>query len=234
MLKKIIVDLLLALLFVCLLGFRHTGGLVHEWVGIVFFGAVAAHGILNFRWYKNIFAGSYGFRRGVNTVLNMALLVDMVILCVSGILNSSHVFKAFQLSGGIEIRQIHSSCAYWALILFSIHIGLHWKRLIASVHKITGVAIESQNTNNALRGFALVFALYGIWASFDRNMGDKLFLGAAFDFWSPDKPLLLFYSNNVSIMGLYIFATHLIITAHSRTRRDKNGRKHCYNPQGLC
>jgi hypothetical protein len=46
--------------------------------------------------------------------------------------------------------------------------------------------------------------VYKVYASFDREMGAKLFLGYSFGFWAPDRPAILFFSHNLAIMGVYL------------------------------
>ena len=216
MIKKLSVDLAMALLFVTLLGFKLTGGFVHEWIGIFFFGLVVIHTILNLRWYKSVLKGSYGVLRCVSTILNLLLIVTMVIICISGILNSSHVFKFLQLDGGMGIRQIHSFFAYWGLVLLGIHAGLCWKMVTVALYKMIGIVSESRLIKNILRIFAFLVAIYGVWASLDRNMAAKLFQGASFDYWNLDGHSLIFYGNYLAILVLYILATHYVVILTSR------------------
>lgn len=199
---KLAVDAALTLLFVLLSGFHHTGGLAHEWIGMAFFGLVIMHNILNSHWYKSVLKGAYGLRRGMNAFLNGVLLTDMAILCISGICNSSHVFKALELDGELWLRQVHSFAAYWGLIICGVHIGMHWKMVVAAAYTMCGVPAGSHPVKKVLRLGAWLLALYGIWAFFDRNMGEKLFHGAAFDFWSPDRPVFEFYASNMAILWL--------------------------------
>jgi hypothetical protein len=54
-----------------------------------------------------------------------------------------------------------------------------------------------------LRSIAALIAAGGIWAFIDRAIFLKLFQGVSFDFWNPERPLILFYAANFSLMGLF-------------------------------
>jgi hypothetical protein len=118
----------------------------------------------------------------------------------------------------MAIRQIHSFAAYWGIVLAGVHTGMHWTRVLGTVKRLAGLRQESALTTRVLRGTALMAAVYGIWASFDRAMGSKLFLGFSFDFWDSGRPEILFYANNLAIMALYATATHYALKAVTTKR----------------
>jgi hypothetical protein len=136
------------------------------------------------------------------------LPVGAIVLCVSGIMSSRHVFRFLNLKGGLNIRQIHSFVAYWGLVLLGIHVGIHWDKVLTVLKNKAGTSRELIFNSLLLRGLASVTAAYGIWSSFDRAMGSKLFLGFSFDFWESSRPEILFYLHNTAIMALYIIITH--------------------------
>lgn len=216
---KLGLDFAMALLFTVSLGFRTIGSVAHEWIGISLCVLFILHIIINLRWYGNILRGKYTFRRSVNTVLNLLLPMTMIVLCVTGILNSRHAFGFLQLKGGMGIRQIHTFVAYWGLILIGVHTGLHWETVLGVARKMAGINGERWIRSVSLRVAAFLVAVYGVWASFDRDMGSKLFLGFSFDFWAPSRPHILFYTHNIAIMGLYIFVTHSVM----KLLKKKNG-----------
>jgi hypothetical protein len=61
---------------------------------------------------------------------------------------------------------------------------------------------------NSMRSAAFLFALFGVWSSFDRDMFSKLFRGFSFDYWQEERPALLFFAETLSIMAMYIFAVY--------------------------
>jgi hypothetical protein len=206
----------MALLFIASLGFRTIGAVAHEWIGVSLCLLFIVHTLINWRWYRNIMKGNYSLRRGVNTVLNLLLPAVMATLFLSGVMNSRYVFGFLELNGGMGVRQIHSLAAYWGIVLIGVHAGMHWAMVLGAVRKMAGVRREGPLGAMTLRGTAFLMAVYGIWASFDRAMASKLFLGFSFDFWDPARPEILFYANNLAIMALYISITHYALKATSR------------------
>jgi hypothetical protein len=60
-------------------------------------------------------------------------------------------------------------------------------------------------------------------------MGSKLFLGYSFDYWNPERPMILFFTSNLAIMGVYIFVTHyaLKLFAFRQKARNDNRQRSC-------
>ena len=215
-------DAAMLLLFVTSLAFRMTGRARHEWIGVFLGILFCVHTAINLGWYMSIFKGKYSMRRILNTGTNLALIAAMTVTCVTGILNSRHIFGFSQYFDGEHIRQIHSIAAYWGLVLIGVHTGLHWEMILSTLRSTFRKMLEGNAAVYALRGLAVLVAVYGVWSSFDRDMGSKLFLRFSFDFWNPERPLALFFTNNVSIIGLYTVIAHYA----------QRGVKHL--SQGLC
>lgn len=206
---KLGLDLVMTLLFVTSLAFRITGSAPHEWIGMVLCVLFVTHCIINRRWFGNLFSGRYGMRRALNTSINLGLLAVMLILCLCGIANSDHVFGFLHFTGGMKFRQIHSLMAYWGLVLIGIHAGIHWRVVINTTRKLAGISGENKLRTAVLRLSAVTLVVFGVWASFDRDMGSKLFLGFSFDFWDPSRPIVLFFVSDLAILGIYACLTHL-------------------------
>ena len=208
MIVKLVIDLVMGLFFIAALGFRSTGGLAHEWIGLIFCALGILHMTINWRWYRNILKGKYSFRRSLNAVINLSLPVGMVVLFVSGIMNSRHIFSCLNLKGSMEIRQVHSFVAYWGIVLLGVHAGIQWVKVLSVLKNKAGTLCEWLRNGTLLHSMSVLIVVYGIWASFDRAMASKLFLGFSFDFWNPSRPEFLFYTHNLAIMALYISITH--------------------------
>jgi hypothetical protein len=211
----------MTILLLCVYAYRIIGDTTHEWIGISLFVLFVVHNIINYRWYSHIFKGRYDFRRGLNTAVNLLLLATMVILIVTGFLHSRTVLAFLHLPGGMGLRQLHTTAAYWGLLLISVHLGIHWEMIINAMRKMTGITrINSGRTIIMRIVVVLIFAL-GVWASFDRDMFSKLILGFSFDYWDPERPAVLFFIFNASIMGIYTILTYYILrfTVYLRKKR---------------
>ena len=186
-----------------------TGAVLHEWIGLVCCVLCALHIAVNRRWFKSVFRGRYTFLRSANTALNVLLLISMMTLCVTGVLGSRHVFGFLGFKGGMDIRELHTFAAYWGLVLLGIHTGLQWMKVLTGLRTIPSIA-NLVAMNGVRLGLPLLAAVYGVWASFDRAMGSKLFLGFSFDFWDSANSELLFYTHNFAILALYAVVTNYL------------------------
>lgn len=207
--SKLAIDAIMTALFVSALTFRATGPVPHEWIGVGFAALFALHTAVNLGWYRSLFRGRYGVRRVFGTITNMALLASMLVVCVTGVLQSRHIFGLSQFFDGSSLRAAHSLAGYWSLVFIGIHTGLHWDMILAFLGKKMAF-LKRAGTLIPLRLGAFVVALCGVWASYDRLMGSKLFLGFSFDFWDPARPLVLFLAVNMAIIGLYAVAAHYL------------------------
>ena len=187
---------------------RLMGNSVHEAVGIVILAFFILHQTLNWRWYKVLFKGRYDIRRTVNTLVNALLLSAFVLLIGSSVMISRTLFSSLDIDGSLTLRQIHTTTAYWFLVLSAVHLGIHVPRLVRMAVNVIPVLRNIRLHTNLKRLTALVIVVAGIHASFDRNLGSKLFMTYAFDFWDFDQSVAGFFVRNLSIIGLYAVVTH--------------------------
>ncbi|MDR1508505.1 MAG: DUF4405 domain-containing protein [Synergistaceae bacterium] len=223
---RLIIDLAMTVLLLCAMAYRITGDVAHEWIGITVTALFILHNAVNWRWYRGIFTGKYDFRRVLNTAVNLLLFVTMAALVISGVLISRTVFAFMGFSGGMQIRQAHTAAAYWGLIFIAVHLGMHWEMIMAVMRRTT----KSAGTSSVwviiiMRTVTALIVIYGVYASFDREMGGKLFLGYSFDFWNPDRPAFLFFTSNLAIMGVYICLTYYALKLLAYRRTLKQGER---------
>ncbi len=58
---KHILDFIMTAILLTLMAYPITGEVVHEWLGVAMFAAVAVHNLLNLKWYAALFKGNYSF-----------------------------------------------------------------------------------------------------------------------------------------------------------------------------
>jgi hypothetical protein len=218
---RLILDLLMALCILFSLAYRITGDAAHEWIGFSAFGLFVIHNLIHWSWYQHIFKGRYNFRRTLNTVVNILLLATGAMLITSGLLHSRTIFSFMHFSGGMLLRQAHTFAAYWGLLLVSIHIGLHGEMILTYIVKAMKNADISRLPLIIPRGVAALIFIYGLDSFFERDMPAKLFLGYSFDFWDENKNTAIFYTNNISIMAVYIFITHYFVKFMNHIQSNK-------------
>jgi hypothetical protein len=219
---RLVIDLAMTLLLLCAYAYRIIGDTAHEWIGVSVFTLFIAHNIINWRWYKNIFIGKYTLRRTITAIVNIALAFTMVTLIVTGLMQSRTILAFLHLPGGMVLRQIHTTAAYWGLPLIGIHLGLNWNGFINGMKKMTGIASENRVRSIIARVFGFLFTAFGIWSSFDRDMFSKLFQGFSFDYWPEERPPILFFTAILSIIGIYVFVTYYVFRILAKFRKGGN------------
>ena len=169
-----------------------------------------AHHILNRSWYSHLLKGKYTPARILQTVTNLAVLLSMLGLMVSGIILSREVFAFLPISGGVALaRSLHVLSAFWGFVLMALHLGLHWNRILGMVRKAAG-PISSKPLHIALRVAAVLIAGYGIYAFVKNQFIFYLFLTSSFVFFDFERPVLLFFTEYVAIMGLFVVLAHYV------------------------
>ncbi len=124
---KMVIDVLMTALLLCLMAYQITGQALHEWFGAGMLVLLIAHNILNIRWYGNLFKGKYRLLRIIQTTFNFSVLISMLCLGYSGIVMSRYVFAALPISGPMATaRRMHMAASYWGFVLMSFHLGMHW------------------------------------------------------------------------------------------------------------
>jgi phosphotransferase system glucose/maltose/N-acetylglucosamine-specific IIC component len=80
------------------------------------------------------------------------------------------------------------------------------------------------NKNNFIitgsRILAFLFAVFGVWSSFDRDMFSKLFLGFSFDYWPEERPAVLFFVVTLSIIAVYVFMAYYTLKMWECQKRN--------------
>ncbi len=207
---KIILDIIMTVLLLFLMARQITGETAHEWLGASMLILWIAHHILNRSWYMHLFKGKYTPMRILQTVTNFAVLLSMFGLMISGIILSREVFAFLPISGGIALaRSLHIVCAFWGFVLMALHLGLHWNMILSMIRKAMG-PIKSKPKRIFLRILAIAIAGYGLYAFVKNQFLSYMFLTSHFVFFDFERPILLFFTEYIAIMGLFIFLAYYI------------------------
>jgi hypothetical protein len=222
---RLIIDFAMTVLLLCAYAYRITGDVAHEWIGISVFALFIAHNAINWRWYQSIFKGAYTLRRAAMTAVNITLALTMTALIATGLLQSRTALAFLRLPGDMVLRQIHTAAAYWGLPLIGVHVGLHWEMIMNAIGKMMRIKESSHARTAVLRIIAVMTVVYGVYASYDRDMGSKLFLGYSFDYWNMERPMILFFTGNLAIMGVYVFITHYALKLFAFRQKARNDER---------
>jgi len=214
---RIALDTAMTVLLLCAYNSQLARETVHIYIGIAIFVFFAIHIFINRNWFKTIFKGKYTPRRIVMTAVNVLLVLAAVTMIITGILEARWEASFLQHESEITIRQIHTTTAYWFWLLIGVHLGLHWGMFTKFIGKNFFLI-------TVMRIFACLFVAFGAWSFFDRDMLSKLFLGFSFDYWPQEKPVVLFFAETLSIMGLFAFMSYYFMRLFSwlKSKKSKN------------
>jgi len=201
---RIALDIAMIAMLLCAYNSRLARETAHIYIGIALFILFAIHIFINRNWFKIIFKGKYAPHRIVMTVINISLALAVVTLMITGILEARWKDSFLQCEGEITLRQLHTTTAYWFWPLIGVHLGLHWGAFTKFIGKNFFFVL-------AVRILACLFAVFGVWSFFDRDMFAKLFLGFSFDYWPTERPIILFFAETISIIGLFVFVTYYFV-----------------------
>lgn len=173
------------------LAFRITGAELHEILGLATVAVFALHNVLNRAWYPSLRRGRYNADRLVGTAVVAALSVCALLCAASGIALSGFVFGLSDRFGGLGVRAVHTSSAYWTFILCGVHVGLRAGFLLF-VPKLAAVAVFCA----------------GAYFFVSRGMPEKLFAGASFDFY--EMPFAAYLCQMASILFAAAFGARAL------------------------
>ena len=117
---KLCIDIGMRVITLLLMASERTGIMLHMFLGAALFVLVVAHNILNLAWWAGIGKGTYSRTRWTRTIWNVLLLIDFLLVMISGILYAVG---------------LHRITALLFLILTVIHIRVHWKKASAKQQK---------------------------------------------------------------------------------------------------
>lgn len=208
---KLAIDLVMTVIMLVAMAYHLTGNTIHELLGVSLLALFIVHNILNRRWYQVVLKRKHNTRRVLNTVVNLLLLVTMMVLIISSVLISRSLFSFIPVNGGLIARQMHILATYWGFILISTHTGMHWRMIIGAARKILGITALNRYSRFALHVMAALIAVYGAYAFFAREIGSRLILYYTYPYWNFGESAMFFFTDYLSIMGVYIYVTYYIL-----------------------
>lgn len=133
-LRNFWVDIALFLMFIVDMNTGFTGIPVHEWLGIVFGGALIYHLLLHWPWIANATRRLVQRLPAIQRIrygIDLLLFVDMVIVVVTGIWISEAALPQLGLPVARNFfwRQLHHMSSEWIVWLVGLHLALGWSWL---------------------------------------------------------------------------------------------------------
>ena len=201
---KTAADILMTAALPVLMCYSIVGETAHEVIGMAMFGLFILHHILNFGWIKTLFKGKYDLHRIVNTAVNVLVFMCMIGLMYSGIVISKHIFTFLNLGGAMTTRTIHMLCAYWGLVLMSVHLGMHISQMAARMK------LKNKAMVWALRIIFGVVGAIGIYEFISLKFTDYLFGKVQFVFIDTNASALLTALQYLSVMALFAYIGYMV------------------------
>lgn len=212
---RIVIDVCMIICLLLLMAYSLVGEVAHEVIGISIFVLFVIHHILNRRWIATITKGKYSPLRIIQTILVFVILILMIGSMVSGIILSNNIFKFVKVTGvSMLARQVHMFCAYWGFMVMSVHLGIHWNMIVNMTKKI--FKNSSIVRSWIARVMAIIFASYGGYAFYKREIGGYLLMKIHFVFYDYMENVLFFVFDYVAVMGLVVFLTYYIVKMVNR------------------
>ena len=215
---KTILDILMTAALPVLMAYSLVGETLHEIVGSAMLVIFITHHILNRRSTAAMFKGKQTPARIFNTVLNIILFTVMILLPVSGIVMSKHLYTflpTFGISGTARI--IHLLLSYWGFALFSLHLGLH-----------ADIWLNRLKKNAAYILLAVVLTLiaaFGVYAFIVNRLYEYMFLQTQFVFFDFDKPLILTFGEYLSMIVLFAWIGYWLKELLRRLQKNTPAKK---------
>lgn len=202
------IDIMMTLVSIVLMGgnYLFPADIIHEILGVALFVLWAIHIFLNRRWYGAIFKGKYNPYRIMQTVINCCILICTIILMISGIILSNHLFTFLNIQSGLGFARIaHLLSSHWYYLFMSLHIGLHMGRLFQNVAAKIFPRI-----------ILVLVCAYGLYAFIARGVWKYLVLKQQFFFFDLERGYILFAMDYISIIILFVVVSRLVAASLKR------------------
>ncbi|MCC8161668.1 MAG: DUF4405 domain-containing protein [Lachnospiraceae bacterium] len=214
----------IALFMTCLLlgmmTFDLSGQMIHEWMGVAISLLICIHFFLNISWCKGLMRGHYTSARILQTVINLILLISFIALVICGMLLSDYAFSFLPVADAGELAYIvHHTAGYWLFAGASMHLGLHWNRVIRMTRHIFGIQSENRSRTIVLRIIAIACFALGIYCFAELQFGGYMLNLVRYSYLAYGQPAGLIIGKYAAVMGLFaIAAYYLQLLLHNKTR----------------
>lgn len=164
---KFLIDLIMVLVFTLLFNKMAIGIKLHEIIGLVIGGVVLIHCGLNFKWIKSVtlkfFNKNISIKTRIGYILDVILLINILVIIISGIFISKVVFSGLRLSSIPFFKMIHIPASYFILMIIGIHLGLHWNWAMLVFKKIFKIP-EKKIFTYISKLIVMLVLLFGIYS----------------------------------------------------------------------
>ncbi|MCB2293990.1 DUF4405 domain-containing protein [Clostridium algoriphilum] len=175
---KIVLDTLMAVVFVLLFNYKMLGMLFHEVAGLAIGAVILLHCGLNWKWIKGVSLKICNSKLPTKTrigySINILLLLNVIIIIISGIFISKTLFPGLALSGGKSLQSLHITLSYCSLLLIGIHIGLHWNWVMITFRKIFKITEKKKIYSHFSKILVVLLLSFGIYSTYSVKFVSKI------------------------------------------------------------
>ena len=211
---KVCIDLAMTVALPILMCYSLVGETAHEIIGVTMFCLFIAHHILNIWWIKSLFKGRYTLQRTVGTAVNAFVFLCMLGLMYSAVVISKHIFAFVVLGGTMTARTIHLLCAYWGLVLMSIHLGMHIEQMLKSIKR------KRSKLSIALYIICGILAVVGVYAFIKLKFADYMFGRVQFVFIDSSAAVILTLLEYLCVMVLFAEVGYWLNKALKKSKKN--------------
>ncbi|MDR2456790.1 MAG: hypothetical protein LBE49_09395 [Deltaproteobacteria bacterium] len=202
---KLWVDIALALLLIFQMPYILVGEKIHEWLGVIFLILILVHVKLNQAAFLAMFRRFWSSAsRLANCLITSLAAASFIGLLISAPFISKFVLSFLHISGGAAFgRTAHLLCAYWGLVFFSLHLGLHLDKALGLARFGSGSPAASKSLAAAAPIVTVLAVAFGLKAFLANHIGAYLFLRQQFVFFDFEAPLWKILADNLFMMAAF-------------------------------
>uniref|UniRef100_UPI003100B02B DUF4405 domain-containing protein n=1 Tax=Neorhizobium sp. EC2-8 TaxID=3129230 RepID=UPI003100B02B len=218
LLDRLALPAAMACLLMLALAYWWLDNLPHEMFGTAMFALLIRHFVANRAWFRNLGRGRLDARRIAVLLLHMVLTVNMIVLLVTSLMISRTVLAFLPFPDIPYLREVHWFSAYWVVVIVGLHVGMHWRRLVALVATTLGLGL-SRRAEIALRVLAALIVVYGAWSFVILGVWTKLTFTYSLEFWDFTSSVSPFFAHWAGVIALFAFVGHFGALALTRPAR---------------
>lgn len=207
---RIVVDAVLAVVYVAVMATALVQEAPHEYLGIALFVLAIVHVVMNRRWFTHLTSGRYSAVRVLQLVAVLGLLACIVAQLASSLVLSKYAFGFLPaIPGASWARRVHMLCAYWGFLFAFAHAGLQFGNVLNRLHVRASGKHGSAATWIARAAFVVV-ACYGAYSFVQLGFPTYLTGQVQFAFADFSTPLALSFARYGAIAVLVAGVFHYL------------------------
>ena len=198
--RNVLLDVVLFALFVAELSFRYLPAVLHEVLGVAMMALIIWHVAMNRRRVRFMLT------------LNIALAICALLILVTGVCISNHLFAdavSLEIQRKPMIHSLHVALPYVTLILMGVHVGLNWQEFLNRLLHLMGAKEFYQRWKKFFIVAAVMLSAIGLIGLFMNRVGDRILMKHIFATPATDLPVVVFMLMIIGGVALFALITFL-------------------------